>query len=150
MKRRSLLLQQRILSSLLWARSLKTMQHSSSMNLSKMLFHSILHVDHARRWNTRLIKWCISTTHLNKRLAIKAKRWKKRKSDIHHQVIKYNYEKMIVTCIDDINTDKCFWENARSSLFYWFWDRAKFYIAIMSKRAWVSEESCNSETDSDD
>ena len=38
----------------------------------------------------------------------------------------------------------------QSSLFYWLWDRAKLYIAIMSKRAWIIKESCNSETDSDD
>jgi len=43
---------------------------------------------------------------------------KKRKSDIHHWIIKYNYEKMIITCIDNINIDKCFWENAWSSLSY--------------------------------
>ena len=57
---------------------------------------------------------------------------------------------MIVTCIDDINIDKCLWENAQSSLSYWLWDWAKFYIAIINKRAQVIEESCNSETDSDD
>ena len=135
MRRWSLLLQRRILSSLLQACSLKTMQHSSSVNLSKMLLHSILHADHARKWNTRLIIQCVLTTHSDKKLAIKAKKQEKRKSDVYHQVIKYNYEKTIVTCIDDISTDKCFWENAQSSLSYWFWDRVKFYIAIMSKRA---------------
>ncbi len=57
---------------------------------------------------------------------------------------------MIIMCIDDISTDKCLWESARSSLSYWLWNRAKLYIAIMSKRAWIIEESCNSETDSDD
>ncbi len=56
---------------------------------------------------------------------------------------------MIVTCIDDISIDKCLWENARSSLFYWLWDQAKLYIAIVNKKAWVIKESCNSETDSD-
>ncbi len=56
---------------------------------------------------------------------------------------------MIVTCIDNISIDKCLWENAWSSLSYWLWDRAKFYIAIMSKKAWIIKESCNSETDSD-
>ena len=150
MKRRSLSLQQRIWSSLLQARSLKTMWHSSSMSSSKMLLHSILRADHARRWNTRSIIWCVSTTHSDKRLAIMMKRREKRKSDVHCRIIKYNYEKTIVMCTDDISTDKCFWENARSSLSYWLWDRVKFYIAIMSKRAQVIEESCNSETDSDD
>ncbi len=149
MKRRSLLLQWRIQSSLLQAHSLKTMQHSSLVNSSKMLLHSILCADHARRWSTRLIIWCILTTHSDKRLAIMMKKWEKRKFDVHHWIIKYNYEKMIVTCIDDISTDKCFWKNAWSSLSYWLWDWAKFYITIMSKRAQVIEESCNSETDSD-
>ncbi len=135
MKRRSLLLQRRIRSSLLQARSLKMMWHSSSMSSSKMLLHSILRADHARKWDTRLIIWCISTMHSDKRLAIMMKRWKKRKSDVHHWIIKYNYEKMIVTCIDDIIIDKCLWKNAWSSLSYWFWDRVKFYIAIVSKRA---------------
>ena len=126
------------------------MQHSSSMSLSKMLLHSILRADHARRWNTRLLIQCVSIMHSDKRLAIMMKRWEKRKFDIHHWIIKYNYKKMIITCINDISIDKCFWESAQSSLFYWLWNRAKFYIAIMSKRAWVIEESCNSETDSDD
>ncbi len=63
------------------------------------------------------------------------KRWEKRKSDVYHWIIKYNYEKMIVTCIDDINTDKCLWESVQSSLFYWLWNWAKLYIVIMSKRA---------------
>ncbi len=78
------------------------------------------------------------------------KKWEKRKSDVHYWIIKYNYEKMIVTCTDDISIDKCLWEDAQSSLSYWFWNRAKLYIAIMSKRAWVIKELCNSETDSDD
>ncbi len=56
--------------------------------------------------------------HSDKRLAIMTKKWKKKKSDIHYQIIKYNYEKTIIMCIDDINTDKCFWESAQSSLFY--------------------------------
>ena len=149
MKRRSLLLQRRIRSSLLQARSLKMMWHSSSMSSSKMLLHSILRADHARKWDTRLIIWCISTTHSDKRLAIMMKRWEKRKSDVHHWIIKYNYEKMIVICIDDISIDKCLWEDTWSSLSYWLWDWVKFYIAIMSKRAQVIKESCNSETDSD-
>jgi len=134
-KRRSLSLQQRIWSSLLQACSLKTMQHSSSMNLSKMLFHSILCVDHARSWDTRLIIWCILTMHSDKRFTIMIKRWKKRKFNVHHQIIKYNYEKTIITCIDDISIDKCFWKSAWNSLFYWFWDRVKLYIAIISKKA---------------
>ncbi len=134
-RRWSLLLQQRIWSSLLQARSLKMMQHSSSMSSSKMLLHSILRADHARSWDTRLIIWCVSTTHSDKRLAIMMKRWKKRKFDVHHWIIRYNYEKTIVICIDDISIDKCLWESAWSSLSYWLWDRAKFYIAIMSKRA---------------
>ncbi len=149
MKRWSLLLQRRIQSSLLQARSLKTMQHSSSMSSSKMLLHLILRADHARKWNTRLIIWCVSTTYSNKRLAIMMKKWKKRKSDVHCWIIKYNYKKMIVMCINDISTDKCLWENAWSSLFYWLWNQVKFYIIIISKKAWVIEESCNSETDSD-
>ncbi len=135
MKRWSLLLQQRIQSSLLQACNLKMMQHLSSMSLSKMLLHSILHADHAKSWDIRLIIWCISTMHSDKRLAIMMKRWEKRKSDIHHQIIKYNYEKMIIMCIDDISIDKCLWESAQSSLFYWLWDWVKLYIAIMSKRA---------------
>ncbi len=135
MKRQSLLLQWRIWSSLLQARSLKMMQYLSSMSSSKMLLHSILRADHARRWNTKLIIWCVSTMHSDKRLAIMMKRWKKRKSDVYHWIIKYNYEKTIVTCTDDISIDKCLWRSARSSLSYWFWDWAKFYIAIMSKRA---------------
>ncbi len=57
---------------------------------------------------------------------------------------------MIIMCIDDISTDKCFWENVQSLLFYWLWDQVKFYIVIVSKKAWVIEELCNSETDSDD
>ena len=134
-KRQSLSLQWRIRSSLLQARSLKTMQHSSSMSSSKMLLHSILHADHARRWNTRLIIQCVSTTHSDKRFIIMMKKWKKRKFDVYHWIIKYNYEKMIVTCTDDININKCLWESARSLLSYWLWDQAKFYIAIMSKRA---------------
>ncbi len=150
MKRWSLSLQQRIQSSLLWARSLKIMWHSSSMSSSKMLLHSILRADHARKWNTRLIIQCVSTTHSDKRLAIMMKKWEKRKFNVHHWIIKYNYKKMIVTCIDDINIDKCLWKNARSSLSYWLWDWAKFHITIMSKRLWVIEESCNSETDLDD
>ncbi len=150
MKRRSLSLQQRIQSSLLQACSLKAMQHSSSVSLSKMLLHSILYADHARSWNTRLIIQWISTTHSDKRLAIMIKRWEKRKFDVCCWIIKYNYEKMIVTCIDDISIDKCLWESARSSLSYWLWDWAKLYITIMNKRAWVIKESCNSETDSDD
>ncbi len=48
MKRWSLSLQQRIQSSLLQACSLKMMQHSSSINLSKMLLHLILHANHAK------------------------------------------------------------------------------------------------------
>ncbi len=71
------------------------MQHSSSVSSSKMLLHSILHADHARKWNTRLIIWCISTTHSDKRLVIMMKKWEKRKSDVHYWIIKYNYEKMI-------------------------------------------------------
>jgi len=133
MKRRSLLLKWRIWSSLLQARSLKTMQHSSSVSSSKMLLHSILCADHARKWNTRLIIWCILTMHSNKRLIIMIKKWEKRKSDVHHWIIKYNYKKMIVICINDISIDKCFWKSARSSLSYWLWNWAKFYIAIMSK-----------------
>ncbi len=149
MKKWSLLLQQRLWSSLLQACSLKAMQHLSSVNSSKMLFHSILHADHARKWDTRLIIWCVSTMHSDKRLAIIMKRWKKRKFDVHHWIIKYNYKKMIITCIDDISINKCLWKNAWSSLSYWLWDRVKLYIAIMSKRAWIIKESCNSETDSD-
>ena len=145
-----MLLQQRLWSSLLQACSLKAMQHLSSVNSSKMLFHSILHADHARKWDTRLIIWCVSTMHSDKRLAIIMKRWKKRKFDVHHWIIKYNYKKMIITCIDDISINKCLWKNAWSSLSYWLWDRVKLYIAIMSKRAWIIKESCNSETDSDD
>jgi len=148
MKRRSLSLQRRIRSSLLQARSLKMMWHSSLVSSSKMLLHSILHADHARKWDTRSIIWCVSTMHSNKRLAIMMKRWKKRKFDVHYWIIRYNYEKTIVTCIDDISIDKCLWENAWSSLSYWLWDWAKFYIAIMSKRAQVIKESRNSETDS--
>ena len=125
------------------------MQHSSSMSSSKMLLSSILHADHARSWDTRLIIQYVSTTHSDKRLIIMTKKQEKRKSDVHHWIIKYNYEKMIVICIDDISTNKCLWKNARSSLFYWLWDRAKLYITIMSKRAWIIEESCNFETDSD-
>ena len=135
MKRWSLSLQWRIWSFLLQVHSLKMMQHLSLISLSKMLLHSILHADHARRWDTKLIIWCISTTYSDKRLAIRLKKWEKRKFNVHCWIIKYNYEKMIVTCIDDISIDKCFWENAWSSLFYWFWDQAKFYIAIMNKRA---------------
>ncbi len=75
---------------------------------------------------------------------------KKRKFDVHHQIIKYNYEKMIIICIDDISIDKCFWKDVQSSLSYSFWSWAKFYIVIMSKKAWVIKESCNSETDSND
>ena len=135
MRRWSLSLQRRIQSSLLQARSLKMMWHSSSVSSSKMLLHSILCADHARRWNIRLIIWCISTTYSDKRFAIMMKRWKKRKSDVYHWIIKYNYEKTIVTCIDDISIDKCLWKNARSSLSYWLWDQAKFYITIMNKRA---------------
>ena len=119
MKRQSLSLQQRIWSSLLQACSLKTMWHLSSMSLSKMLLHSILHADHARNWNTRLIIWYILTMHSDKRLVIMMKKWEKRKSDVHHWIIKYNYEKMIITCIDDISINKCLWKNAWSSLFYW-------------------------------
>ncbi len=111
------------------------MWHSSSMSSSKMLLYSILHADHARKWDTRLIIWCVSTTYSDKKLAIMMKKWEKRKSDVHHWIIKYNYEKMIVTCIDDINIDKCLWKNAWNSLSYWLWDRAKFYIIIMSKKA---------------
>ena len=94
------------------------MQHLSSMNLSKILFHSILHADHARKWNIRLIIWCISTMHSDKRLAIMMKKWEKRKFDVYHWIIKYNYEKMIIMCIDDINIDKCFWKDVQSSLSY--------------------------------
>ena len=150
MRRWSLLLQRRIRSSLLRARSLKMMQHSSSVSSSKMLLHSILRANYARRWNTRLIIWCVSTMHSDKRFVVMMKKLEKRKSDVHCWIIKYNYKKIIVTCIDDISIDKCLWKDARSSLFYWLWDKAKFYIAIMSKRAQVIEESCNSETDSDD
>ncbi len=57
---------------------------------------------------------------------------------------------MIIMCIDDISTDKYFWENMQSLLFYWLWDQVKFYIVIVSKKAWVIEELCNFETDSDD
>ncbi len=135
MKRWSLSLQWRIRSSLLQACSLKTMWHSSSMSSSKMLLHSILCADHARKWDTRLIIWCVSTTHSNRRLVIMMKKWEKRKFDVHHRIIKYNYEKTIVTCIDDISTDKCLWKDVQSSLFYWFWDRVKLYITIMSKKA---------------
>ena len=123
------------------------MQHSSSVNSSKMLLYSILHADYAKSWDTRLIIQCVLTTYSDKRLAIMMKRWKKRKSDVHHWIIKYNYEKIIITCIDDINIDKCFWKDAWSSLFYWLWDQVKLYIAIMSKKAWIIKESCNSETD---
>ena len=40
------------------------------------------------------------------------KKRKKRKFDVYHWIIKYNYEKMIIMCIDDISTDKCLWESA--------------------------------------
>jgi len=43
---------------------------------------------------------------------------RKKKSDVHHWIIKYNYEKTIVTCIDDISINKCLWESAWSSLSY--------------------------------
>ncbi len=135
MRRWSLSLQRRIQSSLLQARSLRAMWHSSLVSSSKMLLHSILRADHARRWDTRLIIQCVSTMHSDKRLAIMMKRWKKRKFNVHCWIIKYNYKKTIVTCIDDISIDKCLWENARSSLSYWLWNRAKLYIAIMSKKA---------------
>ncbi len=49
------------------------------------------------------------------------KKWEKRKFDVHHQIIKYNYEKMIVTCIDDISINKCLWEDVWNSLFYLSW-----------------------------
>ena len=100
-----------------------------------MLFHSILHADHARSWNIRLIIWCISIMHSNKRFTIMMKKWEKRKSDVHHWIIKYNYEKMIVTCNDDFNADKYLWKNVWSSLSYWLWNQAKLYIAIMNKKA---------------
>jgi hypothetical protein len=46
------------------------------------------------------------------------KKWEKKKSDVYHWIIKYNYEKMIVTCNDDFSADKCLWEDAWSSLSY--------------------------------
>ena len=87
-------------------------------NLIESYQRRILFTDSVNDRNTFLIIRFIRISLLNRKLAIKITRRKKRKFNVRRRKIKNNYKKTNVTSFNDINANANLYKSLRNSMFY--------------------------------